>query len=181
MRTWLEEKASRAGGETVTLCFTMEWRSADDPSSIQNIEWLLDHEWLLWSPSIPYPKGAHVTASFIPQPYPLFAIPLDVAQDPARFEVTGDPIRLVLGWTTGEDGERLPVLDGGGPAGTPWAGPVLYEETRERAAAAVGEVKRATRASVRDGRMLALFARWEAWSNKLNERVEQRLDRLGPS
>ena len=41
-----------------------------------------------------------MTASFTPQPYPLFAIPLEVVQDPARFEVAEyAPIRLVLGWT----------------------------------------------------------------------------------
>lgn len=132
--------------------------------------------WLLWIAD-PRSKGARVTARFNPQPYPLYAIPLNKADDPARFELTLDPIRLVLGWVTDDDGEVLPVLAGGAPAGTPWNGPVFYEETRERAEQTAKNIDKADRSSIRDARMVALFDRWESWG----ARVEKRLDRIGPS
>jgi hypothetical protein len=48
-------------------------------------------------------------------------------------------LRLVLGWLTGgadpsqprplDQPDVLPALAGGGPLGTPWSGPVFYEES----------------------------------------------------
>jgi hypothetical protein len=121
-----------------------------------------------------------LSAGFAPQPYPLYAIPLNTAEDPARFELTLDPVRLVLGWVTGEDGAVLPALAGGAPAGTVWDGPVFYEETRERAEQAAKSIDKADRASTRDARMIALFDRWDAWTDRVSRRAEQHLDRIGP-
>jgi hypothetical protein len=44
-----------------------------------------------------------------------------------------DPVRLVIGWRTVDQGDVTPLLAGGRPGGTPWTGPVFYEETRDRA------------------------------------------------
>jgi hypothetical protein len=64
-----------------------------------------------------------------------------------------------LGWLTGGGpvdrvrrlGELnvLPMPAGGGPAGTAWDGPVLFEETRERAEQTAKEIAKADRATVR--------------------------------
>lgn len=112
---------------------------------------------------------------------PLFAVPLRQATDPARFELTVSPVRLVLGWVTAEDGTALPALDGGAPGEMVWDGPILYEETRERAEQIAKTVDQAERASVRDARVLALFERWDAWMDGVSRRVERKLDRLGAS
>lgn len=101
-------------------------------------------------------------AHFAPQPYPLFAVTLRKAENPARFELADDEPRLVLGWVTGEVGTTLPALAGGGPAGAVWDGPVFFEETRERAERLAKEVGKADRATVRDGRLKALFDRVDA-------------------
>jgi hypothetical protein len=39
------------------------------------------------------------TATFVPQPYALFGVLVERADEPARFEPALDPIRLVLGWS----------------------------------------------------------------------------------
>ena len=77
--------------------------------------------------------------------------------------------------------EFLPALAGGAPAGTVWDGPVFYEETRERAEQTATSIDKADRASTRDARMMALFDRWDAWTDRVSRRAEQHLDRLGPS
>ena len=124
---------------------------------------------------------------FAPQPYPLFAIPLNPADDPPRFELTFTPVRLVVGWVTTDD-KVLPAFGSGDLGEMVWDGPVLYEETRERAEQTAKNVDRAERVSVRDARMIALFERWDAWAGRLgqrveqvSQRVEQHLDRIVPS
>jgi hypothetical protein len=119
-------------------------------------------------------KALTLIANFSPQPYPLYAIPLNRVDDPTRFELTSDPIRLVLGWVTDDAGAVLPALAGGAPSGTVWEGPVFYEETRDRAEQTAKTIDKADRASVRDARMLALFHRWDAWAERVGDRVEQR-------
>lgn len=86
-----------------------------------------------------------------------------------RFELGDEEPRLVLGWLTGSadpgrprpigELDVLPALAGGGPLGTQWDGPVFYEETRERAEQLAKEVAKADRASVREGKLRALFDR----------------------
>jgi hypothetical protein len=87
--------------------------------------------------------------NFIPQPYPLFAVIVERAENPLRFEPAFDPIRLVLGWSLGDLGRPLPVL-----AGTPqpqvWIELVIYQETRERAEATVNEFAKAARSETRN-------------------------------
>jgi hypothetical protein len=110
-----------------------------------------------------------VSASFVPQPYPLFAVTLRRVENPVRFELADDEPRLVLGWLTGgadpsqprplDQPDVLPALAGGGPLGTPWNGPIFYEETRERAEQLAKEVAKADRATVREGKLRALFDR----------------------
>jgi hypothetical protein len=121
-----------------------------------------------------------LTASFTPQQYPLYAVPLNKVADPARFELTIEPVRLVIGWTTDDDGTVLPLLSSGAPAGTAWTGPVFYEETRERAEQTAKRVEKADRASVREARMTEVFDRWDSWTDRVSQRGEQILDRLGP-
>lgn len=97
---------------------------------------------------------------FVPQPYPLFAVTGVPVEDPARLELTPEPVRLVLGWMVDDDGTILPALaDSPGP--TTWDGVVLYEETRERAEATAKLLDRAERATVRDARMIAFFDRFD--------------------
>lgn len=115
------------------------------------------------------PKEAvPVSDSFIPQPYPLFAVTLNRVAEPLRFELADAEPRLVLGWLTGavvddprglNDPAVLPMLAGGGPVGTAWDGPVLFEETRERAEQTAKEVAKADRSTVREARLRALFDR----------------------
>ncbi|WP_405098338.1 hypothetical protein [Micromonospora sp. NBC_01412] len=115
-----------------------------------------------------------MTASFAPQPYPLYAVPLNRADDPARFELTTDPVRLVLGWIADDDGIVLLTLAGGAPGGTPWDGPIFYEETRDRAEQTAKSIDKADQASIRDARLLAALDRWENWSDRVSQHVEQR-------
>ena len=121
-----------------------------------------------------------MTATFAPQPYPLYAIPLTVAQDPARFEVTDDRVQFVLGWRTDDAGVTLPVLSSAGPSGAAWDGPILYELREQDAKDTATKIDKAERAAVRDARMIALFDRWEAWTDRISQRMEERLDRVGP-
>jgi hypothetical protein len=44
-----------------------------------------------------------------------------------------EPVRLVIGWRTYDQGVVTPLLAGGRPGGTPWTGPVFSEETLARA------------------------------------------------
>jgi hypothetical protein len=43
-----------------------------------------------------------MTVSFHPQPYPLYAVTIEKATEPSRFQLTDayDPVRLVIGWRT---------------------------------------------------------------------------------
>ncbi|GIE89089.1 hypothetical protein [Actinoplanes regularis] len=102
-------------------------------------------------------------ASFVPQPYPLFAVILRKVDDPARFELADDEPRLVLGWITGDLGQTLPALAGGSPSGTVWDGPVFFEETRERAERLAKEVGRADRAAARSAKVVASMDRLDPW------------------
>jgi hypothetical protein len=105
--------------------------------------------WIVVDPSCPK-EAVPVSASFVPQPYPLFAVTLRRVENPVRFELADDEPRLVLGWLTGgadpsqprplDQPDVLPALAGGGPLGTPWSGPIFYEETRERAEQLAKEV-----------------------------------------
>lgn len=109
--------------------------------------------------------------SFVPQPYPLFAVTLRKVDNPSRFELADDEPRLVLGWVTGDLGEpgvlgparTLPALAGGGPTGTPWDGPVFFEETRDRAEQLASQIGKADRAAVRDAKVKTLFDRLDGW------------------
>jgi hypothetical protein len=85
--------------------------------------------------------------AFIPQPYPLFAATFETANDPARFEPTLTPVRIVLGWTV-QDGKPRPVLDDS-PELRVWTGAISYHETRALAEAAVKEMQKAARGEVR--------------------------------
>ena len=103
-----------------------------------------------------------MTVSFQPQPYPLYAVTIERAEEPLRFRPTEDPVRLVIGWRVDEQGEPTPVLGGGGPSGVTWTGPVFYEETRDRAERLVKEVAKGDRAAIRE-------ARWKeaiAWMDR---------------
>lgn len=104
--------------------------------------------------------------SFIPQPYPLFAVTLRKVDDPARFELADDEPRLVLGWVSGDLGRTLPALAGGGPTGTVWDGPVFFEETRERAERLTKEVGKADRAAVRGAKVISMLDRIDTWMEK---------------
>jgi hypothetical protein len=120
-----------------------------------------------------YQEARPVPESFTPQPYPLFAVTLKQVPDPLRFELADAEPRLVLGWLTGggspnrvrriDQPDVLPMLVGGGPVGTAWEGPVLFEETRERAEQTVKEIAKADRAAVREGKLRALFDRVGTW------------------
>lgn len=117
-----------------------------------------------------------MSQSFTPQPYPLFAVTLNRVPDPLRFELADAEPRLVLGWLTGggspdrprriDQPDVLPMLAGGGPVGTAWEGPVLFEETRERAEQTAKEIAKADRATVREGRLRALFDRVGTWPGR---------------
>lgn len=116
--------------------------------------------------------------SFTPQPYPLFAVTLRRVPEPLRFELVDAEPRLVLGWLTGgsvdrprgiNDPDVLPMLAGGGPVGTAWNGPVLFEETRERAEQTAKEIAKADRAAVREGRLRALFDRVGTWPGRTTD------------
>jgi hypothetical protein len=97
--------------------------------------------------------------SFIPQPYPLYAVTAVAAEEPARLELTDEPVRLVLGWIQDADGTVLPAL-ADSPSPTAWDGIVLYEETRERAEATAKLLERADRAALRDARLAKFLGRF---------------------
>jgi hypothetical protein len=101
-----------------------------------------------------------MTASFHPQPYPLYAVTIEKANEPSRFQLTDayDPVRLVIGWRSDEHGDVTPLLAGGHPGGTPWTGPVFYEETRDRAVQTAKEIAKADRSTVRDARVMEALA-----------------------
>lgn len=97
-------------------------------------------------------------SQFVPQPYPLYAVTLQKADEPARFEPADDEPRLVLGWVTDDEGTTLPALVGGSPAGTVWDGPVFYEADLNRAEKLIAQVGKAGRAAVRDEKIQTLLA-----------------------
>ena len=70
-----------------------------------------------------------MTLNFIPQPYPLFAVPLELTDYPKKFRVADIGVQLVTGWSAGGQGRALPNLGGV----MPFSGEVIFEETRERA------------------------------------------------
>jgi hypothetical protein len=127
----------------------------------------------------PTERHALTTDRFQPQPYPLFAVPLKKADAPARFELAAiDPVQLVIGWVTVNDGITLPALSNGVPVGTPWSGPVLLEETRKRAESVAEEIEKAGRSTVRTARLEALIERVDAQLQALEIRAVQFLERL---
>jgi hypothetical protein len=97
-----------------------------------------------------------MTVSFHPQPYPLYAVTIEKATEPSRFQLTDayDPVRLVIGWLTDDQGDVTPLLAGGRPGGTPWTGPVFYEDTRDRAEQMAKQIVKADRSTVREARVL---------------------------
>src|SRR3954470_2285913 len=95
-----------------------------------------------------------MTVSFYPQPYPLYAVTIEKVEDPARFRLTDEPVRLVIGWRADDQGDVTPLLAGGGPGGTPWTGPVFYEETRDRAEQMAKQIVKADRSTIREARVL---------------------------
>lgn len=119
-----------------------------------------------------------MTARFSPQPYPLYAVPLEPVAEPARFQLTIDPVRLVLGWVTDDEGTTLPALAGGSPGGTPWDGPVFFEETYEAAYETSRRIDKADRATVRDAKMQAFFTRVDAHLTAYTQEINDRLDRV---
>jgi hypothetical protein len=102
------------------------------------------------------PKGYRVAARFDAQPYPLYAVTIEKASEPNRFQLadTYEPVRLVIGWRTDDDGDVTPLLAGGQPGGTPWTGPVFYEETRDRAEQMAKQIEKADRSTVREARVI---------------------------
>src|SRR4051794_40065332 len=105
-----------------------------------------------------------MTGQFTPQPYPLFAVTVEKSEGEPRFELTSEPVRLVLGWVQQDDGTVLPML-AGSPL-TAWDGPVLFEETRERAEATAKAVDKADRTVVRDVKILAFLDRFDQYLNR---------------
>ncbi|GAA3299019.1 MULTISPECIES: hypothetical protein [Dactylosporangium] len=104
-----------------------------------------------------------MTASFHPQPYPLYAITIEQVGDPAHFQLTDEPVRLVIGWRGDEQGNATPLLGGGSPGGTPWTGPVFYEETRDRAEETARQVAKGDRSAIRGARVVEAAA----WIDRL--------------
>jgi hypothetical protein len=99
-----------------------------------------------------------MTVSFHPQPYPLYAVTIEKVEHPARFQLTDEPVRLVIGWRADEQGTVTPLLAGGSPGGTPWTGPVFYEETRDRAEETARQVAKGDRSAVRGARVVEAAA-----------------------
>ena len=102
---------------------------------------------------------------FVPQPYPLYAVTVVGVDSPPRFELTAEPVRMVLGWMVDDDGTVLPAL-AGSPALTIWDGAVIYEETRQRADATAKLFGKADRSAVRDSRVLALLDRVDSFLDR---------------
>jgi hypothetical protein len=114
-----------------------------------------------------------MTARFVPQPYPLFAVTVVKAEDPVRFALPDDPVRLVLGWVQDDDGTVLPAL-ADSPSPTVWNGMVLYEQTRERAEATAKRWGKIERKMIRDARIMGLlnrFDRFDAYLGRISRKV----------
>lgn len=97
-----------------------------------------------------------MTVSFHPQPYPLYAITIEKAGEPSRFQLADayEPVRLVIGWRVNDDGHATPLLAGGQPGGTPWTGAVFYEDSRDRAEEMAKQLVKADRSTVREARVM---------------------------
>jgi hypothetical protein len=109
------------------------------------------------------------TVTFVPQPYALFGVLVERADEPARFEPALDPIRLVLGWSRDENGGLWPVLSGG-PL-EPFTDPVLNETERAAAANLVREFEKAARGSVRTNEITQVLDRVERWFGRVDARL----------
>jgi hypothetical protein len=87
-------------------------------------------------------------ATFIPQPYPLYAVIYQQVDDPVRLAPTADPLRLVVGWVPSEVGLPIPIL-AGSPGLEEWTGPAIFRESREQAEAMLTELEKAARKGAR--------------------------------
>lgn len=98
---------------------------------------------------------------FTPQPYPLYALTLNKLDDPARFEPTDPPVRLVVGWTPDPDRTLpWPVLAHNGL--TVWDGIASFHADRAEAEKMGKEFARLSRSEIRSQYIGDWFAALEA-------------------
>lgn len=87
---------------------------------------------------------------FVPQPYPVYAIPLQTADFPARFRAEQCGVQLVVGWLTDDDNKVWPTLG----SVNPYRGPVIFVESREIAERTVALLNRGDAEAIREAGIL---------------------------
>jgi hypothetical protein len=87
--------------------------------------------------------------TFLPQPYPLYAVTYHVTTDEAvRIELTSHLVHLVVGWVPNDDGLPHPAL-ASAPGLEVWTGAIAYYADREQAEEMANDLAKAARSGIR--------------------------------